>query len=176
MRGQSARLKSLVGRWMEGRGPGFSDFGKYLNYKSYEEALRQATYSMVEGRQHSLTEPLEFLFTGISDQFVPVYLCHNNSALTALKPFPKSGGVQIKVHTKEHPPPHVHVYMPPGHPLGGYSWDQFHPVHDAAPLSSRQRRSIDKYLKKHKGKINAKIKEVYPATSGSTNEAVDQAE
>lgn len=44
-----------------------------------------------------------------------------------LRPFPKHNGVVVKVHSREHPPPNIHVEMPPGKEVTRCEWPSLEP-------------------------------------------------
>jgi hypothetical protein len=71
---------------------------------------------------------------------VPTYLVVDAPiAGYVLRPFPKWNGVAVEVHSNDHPPPHIHVEMPPGAPVARclrHLWNRIPVTHDCLEKST----------------------------------------
>ncbi|MGQ0556952.1 MAG: hypothetical protein ACT4PN_13525 [Nitrospiraceae bacterium] len=121
--------------------------------------ILQDTVTFRDGRKISL--PTEFLYDGLTRSVAPIRVVLDVPGVVVLKPFPKDRGLRVLVHSHDHPPPHIHVDMPPGTPFTRLEWPTLDPLSDDPPLSKSGRRKLDEYLSKYRDKIERKIKEVY---------------
>ena len=82
-----------------------------------------------------------------------------------LRPFPKDFGIQIDVHSRDHPPPHIHVRTLSGEQETRYAWPEMKPLAGNPLLSARDRQNLRKYLARHGDAVERKVKTAYPATA-----------
>jgi hypothetical protein len=111
------------------------------------------------------TIPTEFLFAGLARSTVPTYVVLDVAGVGLLRPFPKYAGVRVRVHTNDHPPPHIHVEIPPGRDFGRLEWPTLEPLTGDTTLSNEQMKSLQTYLAKFRGKIDEKVSRVYRSTA-----------
>lgn len=184
LRRQSTEVRDRVKQWMQAQGPGYRDFVRCLTPSTFTDWCRIATNRMqyparrikltsdaihVGGlklsargpRLHTKPVPTEFLFTGLGPSTVPTYLVHDAPGVALLRPFPEYAGIRILVHTSDHPPPHIHVEIPPGRDFTRLQWPALQPLPGDSSLTGKQRKSLNEYLSKYKEKIDQKVRQVY---------------
>jgi hypothetical protein len=161
---QPASIRGAVERWMLSMGPGYRDFKRFVSAPAFSKGTRVATQLMLlpGGAKASVGSPSEFLYAGLSRQSpVPLRLVTDVGALRILKPFPKYEGMQVLVHTNDHPPPHMHVQIPPGTDYTRLTWPELEPLKNDPSLSKAEHRKLDLYIDKYEEGIEAKIQTVY---------------
>lgn len=161
---QPALIRDAVERWMLSMGPGYRDFKRYVSPPTFSKGTRVATQLMMApaGAKVSAGSPSEFLYAGLSRRSpVPLHLVADVPALKILKPFPKYEGIQVLVHTNDHPPPHMHVQIPPGTDHTRLTWPELEPLKNDPSLSKAEQRKLDSYIEKYGEGIDTKIKTVY---------------
>ncbi len=165
LRPEPAVIQERVATWMRHQGPGYRDFDRWRGSAQFATGCRRASQHMLKtlrGPRSSRREPAEFLFDSIGRFKPPIYIVFDVLLATALKPFPKAHGMRVLVHTRDHPPPHLHIEIPPGHPLTRYEWPRLQPLKGDPRLSSSESRNLDAYIADYGGDIDAKIRAVYP--------------
>lgn len=155
-------IQSRVTTWMKSQGPGYCDFERWGSPAKFEGGCRLASQHMLKRLlASSLRQPAEFLFDSIRFK-APIYMVLDVSSVTALKPFPKKYGIRVFVHVRdEHPPPHIHIHIPPERPRTKYIWPDLRPVEGEPELSSHERATLDEYLAEYGSKIDAKVRAVF---------------
>ena len=187
LRRQPAAIRQCVEQWMHKQGPGYRDFSRCLAPAVFADWRRTATRHMRntgmngiacgdsalyanrvimrdtvifrDGRKISL--PTEFLYDGLARTVAPLRLVLDAPGVGVLKPFPKYVGLRVQVHSNDHPPPHIHVEMPPGTPFTRLEWPTLDTLTGDPALSRSEQKNLDKYLSKYWDAIDQKIKEVY---------------
>lgn len=92
---------------------------------------------------------------------MPVTRVHDLSRgnVSILRPFPKAHGLQVLVHTNDHPPAHIHIRA------NGletrYEWKTLKPLKGDAQLSNSAEKSLQRYLEMHRADIHRKLVKVY---------------
>lgn len=156
--------------WLKNLGAGYEDFELWAASR-FAKGCRRATQYMLcplrpGGRPRM--EPAEFLFDRLK-RFTPrVYIVFDTDLLSTMRPFPREDGVQVFVHTREHPPPHIHIQIPPGQDIARYEWPSLKPLGDDRALSTANRGKLDAYLEKHGDEIDRKVMSVWPDTRPPT--------
>lgn len=152
--------------WMSGQGPGYRDFHIYLGKSLGRGKLvcSQHILRFVPPKGHlPSTLPSDFLFGRATS--VPTYIVLDAEiASGVLRPFPKYKGVVVDVHTREHPPPHIHVEIPPGREITRCEWPSLEPLSGDPPLSNKQRTRLREYLRKYGTDVCEKLRSVYGST------------
>jgi len=185
VRGQPADVSKNVERWMKAQGPGYRDFTRCVMPSAFTDWLRFATRRMLSAAPPSLSVgrngvvirgagvgpvgtssvaailPTEFLYDGLARSVAPVRILLDVPCVGVLKPFPKYAGVRVMVHCNDHPPPHIHVEIPPGNPITRVSWPALRPLEGDPALSRSQRKSLEKYISKYGGQLEEKVRQVY---------------
>jgi hypothetical protein len=165
LRREPTPLQERVAKWMKRQGPGYRDFERWVRYGTFAEGCRRASQHMLKSlsaARASRPEPAEFLFDSVRRFKPPVYMVLDVSLASTLKPFPKAHGMRVLVHTRDHPPPHIHIEIPPGRAFTRYEWPVLQPLKGDASLSSVERRSLDAYIEEYGPEIDRKVRTVYP--------------
>jgi hypothetical protein len=161
---QPHSIRSAVEQWMLSMEPGYRDFKRYISAPAFSIGTRTATQLMLgpAGAKSSLDLPSEFLYAGLSRRApVPLYIVADVGFLGILKPFPKYEGIQVLVHTNDHPPPHIHVQIPPGTDYTRLAWPGLEPLKNDPSLSRSELRRLQTYIEKYGKGIEGKITTVY---------------
>jgi hypothetical protein len=129
--------KPDVARWMKGQRPGYHDFDRYSTPPAFEIGEALAGAFMIGTTP---PWPADILFRGVRGEILPIYrICDVDLPwLDRLKPFPKKYGLRVEVHTREHPPPHIHIECPPGKDKTRYEWPTLKPLKGDPWLSNAE--------------------------------------
>jgi hypothetical protein len=188
LRRQPAAIREEVKQWMQAQGPGYRDFARCLTPSAFTGWCRIATrrmrrsarviqlspmridagkarFSNIGPWPHTKPAPTEFLFTGLARSTAPTYLVRDVASVGVLRPFPKYAGIRILVHTNDHPPPHIHVEIPPGRDFTRLEWPALQPLPGDSSLTGKQRKSFDEYLSKYREQIDQKVQQVYQSSA-----------
>jgi hypothetical protein len=154
-----ARLES----WMRSQGPGYRDFQRYAG-RSLRKGRLKCSHHIIRFAPPMgplpRKLPADFLFRKAAK--IPTYVVLDAEiASSVLRPFPKHNGVVVKVHSREHPPPHIHVEMPPGKQVTRCEWPSLEPIKGDPQLSQKQREKLRQYLQRFGGEICQKLRSVY---------------
>jgi hypothetical protein len=151
--------------WMMGQGPGYRDFHRYCGRSLGKGRLKCSQHII---RFAPPTAPLpsklpsEFLFRSAGAGNVPVNLVvEPEIGADMLRPFPKRNGVVVKTHSREHPPPHVHVEIPPGREKTRIEWPSLEPLKGDPQLSNSERARLREYLQRFGGEICERLRSIY---------------
>lgn len=67
-------------------------------------------------------------------------------------------GVRVAVYPCDHPPPHIHIWIPADNPRNGrYLYPSLEPYMGARPLSNKQLKKVRKVIAKYKDKIEESL-------------------
>jgi len=151
---------------MKGQGPGYRDFDRWISARRFSEGLSLAADFMINPIPPPLASPTigEFLFRGSRGYSIPTRLVDNltRGAAGILHPFPKDFGMQIFVHSNDHPPPHIHIARPPGsRKTIRYRWEPLVPLKGEPRLPGPGEKSLHQYVAKYRDQIEGKIRAVY---------------
>jgi hypothetical protein len=181
LRDARARLRS----WMTTQGAGYRDFGKYGTIKAFQGGQSQISERIFKALSSNATKvihqthyafnlpatwPGQALFEAVASQkprkFLRdrTYLVMDCSPpwLSVFKPFPDFNGVRVEVYSRDHKPPHFHIFIPSDRPkyLTRYTWPQMQPYNGDYTLSHKERRRLDQYLQRYGTAIAKKIQQV----------------
>jgi hypothetical protein len=152
-------------KWMSGQGRGYKDFHLYrgtLLGKGRRKCSQHIVRFAPPRGPLSSRLPSEFLFGRTGPASIPTYLVLDAEiAGQLLRPFQKYAGTRVWVHTREHPPPHIHVEMPPGTEVTRCEWPSLAPLKGNQGLKLKQRAKLDNYLQKFGQDICEKLRSVY---------------
>ena len=81
--------------------------------------------------------------------------------MSVLRPFPNAYGMQVVVHTNDHPPPHIHIFIPPGGRETRYKWPELQPLKGDPPLQRSAEKALRRYLDAYGDEIREKLNSVY---------------
>jgi hypothetical protein len=151
--------------WMRGQGPGYSDFRLYRG-RSLGKGRLKCSQHIIRFAPPAAPLPSklpsDFLFRRGGVGKVPVnVVIEPEIARNLLRPFPKYKGVVVKTHSREHPPPHIHVEIPPGEEKTKIEWPSLEPVKGAPQLSRGERAKLREYLQRFGGEICERLRSVY---------------
>jgi hypothetical protein len=161
---EPADLRQRVSDWMEAQGPGYNEFKNWEAPRKFRKGCRRAARHMLKYLHNfgKSKTPAEFLFDSMGRLKSPVYLVLDFPRVRVFKLFPKAYGMQVLVHTREHPPPHIHIQIPPGRKFTRYLWPDLVPLKGNPELSADERKNLDKYLVKYGREIDKKVQQAFP--------------
>lgn len=165
----SSTVKNRAKTWMNSQGPGYSDYGDCLADRAFKREQEASVGRFLTSLHIDFTAenlgPVSFLYNRATQLGVPVYLIETKGSRFRLvdkgRRFPKDEGMRIKVHTREHLPPHYHIFLPPHEERTRYQWPEHEPVKGDPFLSNAEDKKLEKYLSKHGDKVRAKIEKVF---------------
>jgi hypothetical protein len=99
--------------------------------------------------------------TGLSIRALAASLRWPKHYYPVLRKFPARYGVSMDVHTREHPPPHIHLFLPLNKERGRFEWPSFKPLRPTRRLSGKEGKEVRKYLDDFAEEINAKLQRTY---------------
>ena len=73
--------------------------------------------------------------------------------------------MRVLVHTHDHPPPHIHIQLPPGCDYSRYEWPALEPLKRNPALTGRQRKALSRYVDEYGAEIDKLVREAYPIVS-----------
>ena len=151
--------------WMKRQGPGYCDYHRWVSSRLFTSGLEKTGRHLVKPlpapTPKSGSTPHTFLFRGARRYKMPVTRFHDLSRgnVSILRPFPKAHGLQVLVHTNDHPPAHIHIRA------NGletrYEWKTLKPLKGDAQLSNSAEKSLQRYLEMHRADIHRKLVKVY---------------
>jgi hypothetical protein len=167
-----ARIVPALREWMRQQPAGYRDFEKWHGPRRFDSGRSEsAQHIMGHLPTGGLARPPlsgEFLLDGVKRSRIPTYtVVEKGSRIGVAKPFPKSAGMRVLVHTRDHPPPHFHLQAPPDRDRGRFRWPDLEPV-GAPRLTGSERKRLDRYLGKFGEEIGRRIAEVYEDLPGVT--------
>jgi hypothetical protein len=186
--GQPPHIKKIVSTWMDGQGHGYRDYRLWKGRKRFDEGCRRSAHYMLQPlgtvalpsaatrvgrgagsrRGAGSVAPADFLFAMPTRRSVPICLVHDDTRVGILKALPIYAGMRVWAHTREHPPPHFHIYRPPEMHLTRYLWPwrQLTPFPGDYKLSRSEERILRRYLEKHGGKLDEEMQFKSPMPPG----------
>src|SRR5690606_14422991 len=90
-----------------------------------------------------------FLLPNKGSFALPQYLVRDTRqrGIHVVKRFPKSYGMEVRVYSNDHKPPHFHILDTHGKLLGRYTWPDLKPMSGDAKLSRRHMKGLMEYLR-----------------------------
>jgi hypothetical protein len=161
----STAAKSRLQAWMSRQGPGYKDYGSWAKWHALRRGRARAASIMLgpqpEPRPPSSSQ--EFLYRQTDRYEIPVVRVHDlsSSNVGILRPFPKELGLQILVHSNDHPPPHVHVRVVQDGFETRYTWPQLEPLPNDPELSRGDTKALRQYVSRHGIDISERVNAVY---------------
>ena len=161
------RARTRIEQWMSQQGPGYRDYASRLPPREFSKGLHEAACFMTDSLElpcpHADSSLYTFLFRG-ARQYRKMRVVRIDdlgaNEITILRPFPKAYGIQVFVHSREHPPPHIHV-KPLDQDDARYSWPDLVPFPDDTPLPAVARKALPRYLESYGAKIDARVKAAF---------------
>ena len=121
---------------MKTQPPGYRDFDKWCKTNAAMQRGLAAITSTIHKISHPLRPELRHvnddtlqLYKNADFSWVPIVRVHDSSIpwLKSARLFPKAFGMQVLVHTREHPPVHIHVQFLDGEPVR-LGWPSLKPL------------------------------------------------
>lgn len=165
--GDDVYLRARAEAWMNGQGPGYRDFSHWASPRKISAGMDRAVRHMLSPLPPPCPRPsgpsVTFLYHEARRYRVPVtrIVDHAAPGASVLRPFPKAFGMQVLVHTNDHPPPHIHIQMPPGGSETRYQWPALAPMKGDQPLSGAGEKSLKRYIASYKEEVADKLRRVY---------------
>jgi len=169
--GDPPEAKRRAELWMSTQGAGYCDYGSVLSSREFSQGLDRAarlmTAALPEPSPRADSSLHTLLFRGArrypSMPRVRVNDLHTArvTGVSVLRPFPKAHGVQVRVHSNDHPPPHIHVIPLSGGEETRYSWPGLKPLTGNQPLPGAAAKGLSKYIEAHGPEIKARVRAVY---------------
>ncbi len=177
-----ARIESFRGfasGWMKKQDAGYRDFDQWCRSSGTMNKGRAAmTSRMHEGStnhsKHVVDAGVIRPYENAVYSHVPVVRVHDSRIpwLRTARLFPKAHGIQVMVHTREHPPAHIHVEFlgsnkvvrigwPCPSPPPGEPWPPLSSLPGEPHLSAREQRDLDAYLDIYREDIDRKVRTVF---------------
>ena len=159
-------FRDQISSWMLQQGPGYRDFGEWKAGRftfGGEVTCRYFGLPLSAPIPNASRSLHSFLFRGWSTyRSLPVTVVQDmKEQVSLLRPFPKKFGLQIHVHSLEHPPPHIHIDSPPGEPKTRYMWPALEPLAGDSPLGGRERRALESYVATFGAEISERVRVVF---------------
>ena len=165
---RSASVRPLADAWMQTQPSGYREYWRFTSGPDF--AMGQDDVVGLLVRKHPALPSLSrdgarggFLFRRAGLRSVPTYLVRDQATpwLHGLREFPRKGGVQVQVHTRDHPPPHFHAAFDRSRDIA-LTWRDFKPVRKGErPLTKRQMTELEGYLRVYGDAIRTKLRTVY---------------
>ncbi|MDF1555567.1 MAG: hypothetical protein P1P84_21020 [Deferrisomatales bacterium] len=156
-------ISSSVETWMLGQGPGYRDFGAFVDDADWVLGKRQEGDFVLStaspARPSSPALPTEFLFPNIGSYRIPQYMVLTTArrSIRLEKRFPKAFNMEIRVNTAEHDPPHFHLFTPPRDFKTRCTWPELDVMRGDPGLSRRERKNLERYLVVYGEEVRRKL-------------------
>jgi hypothetical protein len=113
-------------------------------------------------RRHRVHPKSLRLFEGVEYSGVPVMRVNDAQipALRFARYFPAEAGIRISVHTREHPPAHIHVEFI-GQDEVKLQWPDLSPLKNERKLSNKELAKVESYLSRYSSEVEAKVRSVF---------------
>lgn len=164
--------RSALEKWMSRQGPGYRDFGRWVDAGAFsrgqEDAATYATANLPRPAPKASSSLHTFLFRGARNySSLPVTLVHDlgRSHVCALRPFARAHGIQVLVHTNDHPPPHIHIQLLRDQSETRYRWPELLPLKGEKALAGAAKKALSEYLRDHGQQIGERVRAAYPGTA-----------
>ncbi len=161
-------LSGKLGGLMLEQGLGYRDFGSWLARGPFgvgKELLAREMTSRLAAPAPGAANSLHSLFRGWElFRSMPITKVDDlgPDGVSILRPFPKAFGLQIAVHSNDHPPPHVHIRDLSAGDETRYEWPSWMPLRGNPPLSRQSEKGLHEYRERFEDDIASRIKAVYP--------------
>jgi Domain of unknown function (DUF4160) len=163
-------FKGFASSWMKTQPPGYRDFDRWCRTNpAMQKGLAAITSRLHEiscylrHQRRDVTSEVLRPYENADYSRVPVVRVHDSRIpwLKSAKLFPKESGIQVMVHTREHPPVHIHVEFSDGSKSVRLEWPSLNPLRGELGLSAREKKILQNYLGKYQPDILEKLRRVY---------------
>jgi hypothetical protein len=182
---QIESFKDFAASWMKKQAPGYRDFDKWYeprhrmqhphlwgrdtrgrNMRNGRAALTSRLHEIsCHTRQKSSLVASDVLrpYANADYTAVPVVRLHDSRFpwLKSGRPFPKSYGLEVIIHTNDHPPPHIHVEFSDGSKPVKVEWPTLSPFDGERCLSKQERKKLRRYVGERRNDIVEKLEKVF---------------
>jgi hypothetical protein len=165
------RFTRFLETWMKTQGPGYSDYGRWVDWRAAWRGKRNLTERMLDLLERSRSGSPNSLvsvdavrpFNGARYSRVPVVRVADCGArwFSMARPFRKAWGIEVLLNTEDHTPHHIHVIFD-DKDVVKLTWDELNPLKGESPLSGKRKKRLDQYLEKYRSDIDKKAKRVHP--------------
>ena len=159
-------VRSKVEATMKWQGLGYRDYDRWIQSHAFSFVLeRTARYflkPLPTPTPNAAPSLHTFLFRGAHSYKISVRRVHDLSDgnISILRPFPSALGLQVFVHTNDHPPAHIHIRA--SNEAGTrYDWRSLQPLKGDSPLSRSSEKALQRYLKDYGEEIGIKVRKAY---------------
>jgi hypothetical protein len=158
--------RQTLEEWMGRQGAGYRDYHLWSRWPALIRGRNRAVSFMLTSqprRPPRTGSPQEFLYRGTSLYRLPITRVHDssNANIGIVRPFPKEFGLQVHVHSNEHPPPHIHIHVVQDGQKTRYRWPELVPLENDDALSRKASSALEDYVARHGNEINARVETVY---------------
>src|SRR5262249_47870324 len=152
--------------WMKTLPPGYRDYDLWCKSPHAMRKGRAALTSRLHEISGSLRHPpttvnpeVLRLYENADYSRVPVVRIHDSRIawLKSGRLFPKAHGLQVMVHTREHPPAHIHVEFLGSEKVVKLAWPSLVPLPGQPTLSAREEKNVRDYMATYHGQIDRKV-------------------
>jgi hypothetical protein len=151
--------------WMRELGPGYREFDRWLSRRSFTEGLDRAARFMAAELPSPRTDSSlhSFLFRGTNTYRSKRIVVVNDlgSTATVTRELPAEDGIGVRVHSNDHPPPHIHVLIKQSKIETRYLWPSLSPYPGDEPLPGQFSKKFLKYSEKHQDRIQALMQQKF---------------
>ncbi|MBI2182509.1 MAG: hypothetical protein HYU31_17035 [Deltaproteobacteria bacterium] len=168
LRFPDAPMRSQLEHWMRRQGPGYSDYARWLKTPAFARGRNASARFMTRALPKPVPKvagaPHDFLYRGAASYpSMPVarVLDVESSGASVVRPFPKEFGLQVFVYTRDHDPPHFHIFLPSEGKETRYLWPGLVPYEGDPRLTGSNEKAFRRYWNNHGQGIVAKLETVY---------------
>lgn len=161
-------FRGFASSWMKNQGKGYCDFDQWcrsagtMNKGRARLTSRMHDVSLNHSRNRVNADVLR-PYENADYSRVPVVRLHDSRIpwLGTARLFPKAHGIQVMVHTREHPPAHIHVEFLGSEEVVRLAWPSLSPLPGERGLSSREEKNLKAYLDVHRRDIDNKVQRAF---------------
>lgn len=160
-------IRARAEAWMRHQGPGYRDFANWLESRKLSRGMDRVVRFILKplpAPHPKASGPTgTFLFHEARRYRIPAKRIVDlpRSHVSILRPFPKQFGIQVLVHSNDHPPPHIHIQMPPGGAETKYVWPDLLPMKNEQRLPAAGEKRLKHYLELHGDEIAERLRRIY---------------
>lgn len=167
---------AFAGPWMKLQPPGYRDYDRWSRkHRDLKRGEREYIRRAIEVRDKqesnylrtAHTDPSSLRIFERSDYpRIPVVRVPDDRVpwLRSARFFPLHAGVRAIVHTREHPPPHIHIRFADVDEVK-LAWPQLEPLEGQRPLTRREQHLLSDYLRKYGREVSRKVVSVFGAAA-----------
>jgi hypothetical protein len=161
-----SRILDNLEAWLSRQGPGYSEYGRWTAPGGLSRGRNLAGSFMLR-RQPAPSPPRsgsphDFLYRGVHLYHFPTIRVDDLPSAHAIhRPFPKELGLQVIVHSSDHPPPHIHVHVVQDGYETKYHWPELVPLEKEPRLTRRHAAALHEYVSRYRHQIGSRVELVF---------------